>query len=140
MADSQQDPQTREPNERRCLTTSNATATSTADISSARTKLNDLPDDILHEIAGHLCYPSPSDSVERQKAEKSCCSLVASRRLFLGQSDKNDSGLLSFASICKRIRAVIFPVWLLRSVVFHLCREQWNRLQCLSLDMRSSVR
>lgn len=130
----------RENDERRCLSTSTATATSTTDISSTCTTLDDLPDDILHEVAGHLCNTPPSDSVERARAEKFCCSLVASRRLFLGYPDANNSSPFAFASVSKRIRAVIFPVWLLRSVVFHLCREQWSRLQCLSIEMGSSVR
>lgn len=130
--------------DRRCLTSQILTTTSsttTADDSSTRLTLNDLPDDILHEIAGHLCNTSSaSEPAQRPTTKKHCCSLVASSRLFLGSPDVGDGSLLAFASVSKRIRAVIFPVWLLRNVVFHLCREQWNRLQCLPREMRSNVR
>jgi hypothetical protein len=130
--------------DRRCLASQIPTTTSlttTADDPSTRLTLNDLPEDILHEIAGHLCNTSPaSEPAQRATTEKHCCSLVASSRLFLGYADIGDGSLLAFAAVSKRIRAVVFPVWLLRSVVFHLCREQWNRLQCLSGEIRGSVR
>lgn len=138
MTVQQSAPNTLNPAERRCPPTQSTNKSA----QQPRTLLTELPAEVLHEIAGHLCDTKPGAVAISQRQEgKDCCVQTSSDRIFPSQAETGpDKSLLALASINKRMRKVLFSSWLLRRIVFKMCGERWNRLKCLSSELRSGVR
>jgi hypothetical protein len=110
--------------------------------SGPRTSLQDLPEDIIHEIAGmaldikdpdgrylrHLCQVPDTDEDETNRKR-----VIAKRKQGL-------SNLLALSSCCKWLRGIIFPSWILRQLVVRLSRKEMEALKDLPIELRQEIR
>jgi hypothetical protein len=118
--------------------------------------LSDMPDDVLHEIAKYLpkrhdVRPHFSTYYDIQPDPRAipCCQASSETtplpfrdpyREYHPDAEIEESSLLAFAAVNRRIRNCIFGRWLLRYITVSVCGEHWKRLECLSEEFRSHVR